>query len=138
MNRERKKRILVADSDRARLTALTVILESDDFEVFAASDADTCVAEARSRQPNLLILNTSFGSVQDDQSVLSAMKADSVLERIPILLLSEGRCNGSQAPADASDSSGRRREIKHPHDLIRQIDLLLRKAQGASFPEGRR
>lgn len=133
MNRQSKKRILIADSDKARLTALTVILESDDFEVFPVSDADGCLMEARAKKPVLLILNTNLGSPEATQSVLSGMKSDPSLEGIPVLLLSEA----ADASEDDSDGVKHLRQIRHPHDLIRQIDAILRRTHGNAFTRGR-
>jgi CheY-like chemotaxis protein len=66
-------------------------LLADRYEVIAAGDGHEALAEARSRTPALILSDVMMPNL-DGFGLLNAIRADSTLRKIPVILLSASGC----------------------------------------------
>jgi DNA-binding response OmpR family regulator len=86
--RERKmpKKILIVDDDPDLVEAVTMILESKNYEVAAAYGGIEGLQKAKSENPDLIVLDVMMPD-KDGYVVCKELKADPKLKKIPVLLL---------------------------------------------------
>ena len=80
-------RIVLVDDDALQLKLNKRILESQGFEVYAATDAAIALDDARARKPDLIVSDVLMGEV-DGFGLCRRVKADEDLASVPVLLLS--------------------------------------------------
>lgn len=78
--------VLVIDDDAAQRDLLTRFLEREGFAVRVAADGRAGIELARAVQPRAILLDVVMPQM-DGWSVLSVLKADPVLERIPVVMV---------------------------------------------------
>ena len=78
--------VLVVDDDAAQRDLLTRFLEREGFAVRTASDGRTGIELARTLKPRAILLDVMMPQM-DGWSVLTALKADPVLELIPVVMV---------------------------------------------------
>ena len=127
------KKILVVDDDPDMRNAITIILESQDYEIITAQDGVEALASLRAEQPDLMILDLLMPNM-DGFTVLKTLQDGrwSKYRETPILILSSVR----------EDASRRRYELEtalelnvddyiekpvSPEILIKRVDNLLKK-----------
>ena len=127
------KKILVVDDDPDMRNAITIILESQDYEIVTAQDGVEALASLRAEQPDLMILDLLMPNM-DGFTVLKTLQDGrwSKYRETPILILSSVR----------EDASRRRYELEtalelnvddyiekpvSPEILIKRVDNLLKK-----------
>ena len=81
-----RPRVLVADDDPAMRESIQVVLE-ETCEVIAVEDGVAAIAEARTRPPDLILLDLKMPLV-DGASACQVLKADPRTMRTPILVIS--------------------------------------------------
>ncbi len=81
-----KQLVLVVDDDNSQRDLVTRFLEREGFAVRTAPDGRTGLDLARSLQPRAILLDVMMPSM-DGWSVLSALKADSDLAKIPVVMV---------------------------------------------------
>jgi DNA-binding response OmpR family regulator len=82
-----RSRILIVDDEPDLLSMLRFGLELDGFEVIEASDGEQGLDLARSRDPNLIVLDLMLPRM-DGYKVCRALKFDARYRNIPIFILS--------------------------------------------------
>jgi len=80
------KKILIVDDDPDLVEAVTMILESKNYEVAAAYGGIEGLQKARTENPDLIVLDVMMPD-KDGYVVCKELKADPELSNIPILLL---------------------------------------------------
>ena len=127
------KKILVVDDDPDMRNAITIILESQDYEIVTAQDGVEALASLRAEQPDLMILDLLMPNM-DGFTVLKTLQDGrwSKYRETPILILSSVR----------EDASRRRYELEtalelnvddyiekpvSPEILIKRVGNLLNK-----------
>ena len=80
-----KKRILVVDDEIDLVEMLSIRLEANDYEVFAAYDGQEGLDKARTLKPDLIILDLMLPKL-DGFKVCRMLKFDEKYKQIPIIL----------------------------------------------------
>ncbi len=80
------KKILIVDDDPDLVEAVTMILESKNYEVSAAYGGIEGLEKARTENPDLIVLDVMMPD-KDGYVVCKELKADPDLRNIPVLLL---------------------------------------------------
>jgi PAS domain S-box-containing protein len=78
--------LLVVDDDPAVLSYLCQLLDSNDFNVIAASDGASAIEAARSRRPDLITMDILMPGM-DGATAIKLMRRDPELSKIPILVI---------------------------------------------------
>jgi len=96
-----KKILIVEDhADIRRLIRMT--LEFEPVEIREAPDADAGLDLARAWLPDLVLADVMMPGSIDGLGLVSALRADAALQRVPVLLLSaRGQSTDRQAGLDA-------------------------------------
>jgi len=81
-----KHLVLVVDDDAAQRDLLTRFLEREGFSVRTAPDGRTGIELARALKPRAILLDVMMPQM-DGWSVLTTLKADPVLELIPVVMV---------------------------------------------------
>ena len=82
-------KILIIDDDKDIIDSLTLVLEANGYQVESKMDTDNLIADVRSANPDLIILDVIFP--EDPQAGFKAARElhkNEDLEHIPVLLLS--------------------------------------------------
>ena len=80
------KKILIVDDDPDLVEAVTMILESKNYDVAAAYGGLEGLQKAKTENPNLIVLDVMMPD-KDGYTVCKELKADKKYRSIPILLL---------------------------------------------------
>jgi len=121
-----KKRILVVDDEPDFVRAITIILESNNYEVTVANDGQEGLNLARSQKPDLIILDLMLPKM-DGYKVCRFLKFDEKFREIPIIMLTargqeEDKILGQQMGADAYIVKSEKPEV-----LLEKIKQLIKK-----------
>ena len=80
------KKILIIDDDPDLVEAVTMILESKNYDVAAAYGGIEGLQKAKTEKPGLIVLDVMMPD-KDGYAVCKELKADPSMKNIPILLL---------------------------------------------------
>jgi len=80
-----KKRILIVDDEIGIVEMLSLRLEANEYEVFAAYDGQEGLDKARTSKPDLIILDLMLPKL-DGYKVCRILKFDEKYKQIPIIL----------------------------------------------------
>jgi two-component system alkaline phosphatase synthesis response regulator PhoP len=80
------KKILIVEDESALQDALREFLLAENFAVVVASDGEMALKLAKSEKPDLILLDIILPK-KNGFDVLSELKDDSVMKKIPIILL---------------------------------------------------
>jgi CheY-like chemotaxis protein len=80
-------KILVIDDDKEFQEATRLLLESNDFEIATAYDAEEGVAKVQSEKPDLVILDVMMPSDFEGFEVARKIREEMKLRELPIVLL---------------------------------------------------
>jgi two-component system alkaline phosphatase synthesis response regulator PhoP len=80
------KKILIVDDDPDLVEAVSMILESKNYDVAAAYGGIEGLQKARTENPDLIVLDVMMPD-KDGYAVCKELKADPALSKIPVLLL---------------------------------------------------
>ena len=94
--------VLVVDDDGAQRDLLTRFLEREGFSVRAAADGKSGLELARELKPRAILLDVMMPSM-DGWSVLSTLKADADLAKIPVVMVTFVNEPGLGASLGAAD-----------------------------------
>ncbi|MFH1239358.1 MAG: response regulator [bacterium] len=81
-----KKKVLIIDDDPNIGELTKVLLESSNYQVLSAGNAAEGIKKARSKKPNLIILDIMMPEV-DGINVCRKLKADKKTKDIPVIML---------------------------------------------------
>jgi CheY-like chemotaxis protein len=119
------KRILIVDDDPDVLQSMHLRLKANNYDTFFASDAISCISEARKNPPDLIILDLSLPA-GDGFLVMERFKAVPSLAGIPIVVVSGQDLHPNQ---ERAVQAGARAFLQKP---VNSAELLavIRKALG--------
>jgi DNA-binding response OmpR family regulator len=80
------KRVLIVDDEPNIVISLEFLLKRAGLEVLIARDGEAGLAEIRSAQPDLVILDVMMPKL-DGFAVLQAVRADPAVKSTPVLML---------------------------------------------------
>ena len=120
-----KKRILVVDDEPDFVKAISIILESNNYEVTVSSDGQEGLNLARSTKPDLIVLDLMLPKM-DGYKVCRFLKFDEKFREIPIIMLTargqeEDKILGQQMGADAYIVKSEKPEV-----LLEKIKQLIK------------
>lgn len=126
-----RRTILVVDDDRKLVELVKLYLERDGYRVLTAYDGREALELARSRRPNLIILDLMLPEV-DGLDVCEILRRES---KVPIIMLTaktteQDRITGLDLGADDY--------ITKPFslgELLARVRAVLRRAEGEEGPE---
>ncbi len=125
-------KILIVDDDPDLVEAVTMILESKDYNVIPAYGGIEGLEKAKAEEPDLIVLDVMMPD-KDGYAVCKELKADPKYGKIPILLLT---AVVSKIPTTSyTQQMGLETEADdyidkpvEPAELVRRIEVLLGKA----------
>jgi CheY-like chemotaxis protein len=102
MTTNQKKKILVADDDKAILDAIKIMLEISGYEVCTEADGEI-IKKLKKEKPQLLLLDIWMSGV-DGREVCKKIKSDHEISDIPVILISASKdIKGSYQISGADD-----------------------------------
>ncbi len=99
---DERQTVLVIDDDRAQLDLMVKFLERQGFAVRTASSGPDGIEVARAVKPRAITLDVMMPHV-DGWAVLTALKADPELAKIPVIMVTFNNDNGLSATLGAAD-----------------------------------
>lgn len=81
------KKILIIEDEKDLRFFLTTAFKTEGFEIIEAIDGETGIEKAKKEKPDLILLDLLLPGI-DGFEVLSRLKKDEELEKIPIFVLS--------------------------------------------------
>ena len=99
---DERQTVLVIDDDPAQLDLMVKFLERQDFHVRTATNAQTGLEIARMVRPRAITLDVMMPHV-DGWAVLTALKADPDLAKIPVVMVTFHDDSGLSATLGAAD-----------------------------------
>jgi CheY-like chemotaxis protein len=124
-----KHKILIVDDDPDIADALTLILQSADYEVISAATGQECLQIARAERPDLILLDVRLPDI-NGLEVCRRIKTDPELARIAVINVTGMRASkddeveGIEAGADAYLT-----KPVHLRTLLAHMQTLLRARQ---------
>lgn len=116
-----QKIILVADDDKAIVSAVTLVLESADYDVLEVNDG-TAVMQAIKASPDLILLDIMMGG-HNGLAVCKQIKRSAATRNIPVLLIS-----GNPDISAAAEECGADGYLAKPFgmdELLQKVNTLL-------------
>lgn len=122
------RRILIVDDEPAITVMLNVLLTKAGFEVCVAGDGEEALAKAAAKTPDLAIVDIQMPGMNGLQ-LSQRFKADPVLKRVPMILLSAivGEDSEAEGLQKGDYFMGKPFECKTLLDKVRE---LLEKTHG--------
>ena len=124
----KKPRILVVDDEEDIRDILKTILTEEDYEVIEASDGNEALKMAKTRAPDLIVLDYNIPYI-DGREVCFQLKKDILLRHLPILMLTGrgeiiDKVKGINAGADDY-------VVKpfEPAELLARIRMIIRRSE---------
>ena len=125
-------KILIVDDDPDLVEAVTMILESKDYDVIAAYGGIEGLEKAKTEEPDLIVLDVMMPD-KDGYAVCKELKADPKYGKIPILLLTAvvskiPTTRYTQQMGLETEADDYVDKPVEPAELVRRIEVLLGKA----------
>lgn len=125
-------KILIVDDDPDLVEAVTMILESKDYDVIAAYGGIEGLEKAKTEEPDLIVLDVMMPD-KDGYAVCKELKADPKHGKIPILLLTAvvskiPTTRYTQQMGLETEADDYVDKPVEPAELVRRIEVLLGKA----------
>ncbi len=125
-------KILIVDDDPDLVEAVTMILESKDYDVIAAYGGIEGLEKAKAEDPDLIVLDVMMPD-KDGYAVCKELKADPKYSNIPILLLTAvvskiSTTRYTQQMGLETEADDYIDKPVEPAELVRRIEVLLGKA----------
>lgn len=122
-----KKKILIIEDDNILRKAIKHSLRDAGFDVLSAVDGEDGFRQIKSKEPDLVLLDLILPNMQGEQ-VLKKMKENSLIKKIPVIVLS---CKSEQANiANCLDSLGANGYLIKSHyslsDIVDKINKTIR------------
>ena len=122
----KKSCILVVEDDQFLAEMYSTKLGIEGFEVLLAGDGEQAIELLNSRKPDLVILDLMLPKL-DGFGVLEAMRADTGLARIPVIVLSN---LGEKESVDRALSLGASDYLIKAHFLPTEVVAKIRQTLG--------
>ena len=125
------KKILIVDDDPDLVEAVSMILESKNYDVAAAYGGVEGLEKAKTEKPDLIVLDVMMPD-KDGYAVCKAMKADPNLSKIPVLLLTAvvskiPTTHYTQQMGLETEADDYIDKPVEPAELVKRIEALLSK-----------
>ena len=125
-------KILIVDDDPDLVEAVTMILESKDYDVIAAYGGIEGLEKAKTEEPDLIVLDVMMPD-KDGYVVCKELKADPQYGKIPILLLTAvvskiSTTRYTQQMGLETEADDYIDKPVEPAELVKRIEILLGKA----------
>lgn len=125
-------KILIVDDDPDLVEAVTMILESKDYDVIAAYGGIEGLEKAKTEEPDLIVLDVMMPD-KDGYAVCKELKADPQYGKIPILLLTAvvskiSTTRYTQQMGLETEADDYIDKPVEPAELVKRIEILLGKA----------
>ncbi len=125
-------KILIVDDDPDLVEAVTMILESKDYDVIAAYGGIEGLEKAKTEEPDLIVLDVMMPD-KDGYVVCKELKADPQYSKIPILLLTAvvskiSTTRYTQQMGLETEADDYIDKPVEPAELVKRIEILLGKA----------
>ena len=112
------KRVLIVDDDAEFAGAIATFLDTQGFATSLASSGDEGVALAKSRRPDLILMDIMMNERTEGFRAIREIRRDPAMRRVPIFVVS-AFC--SQLPEMDSDEEG---WMAHDAFLSKPVDTL--------------
>lgn len=119
-----KRRVLLADDDFALRRLIAATLGSDDFELLQAQDGEEALELARSRQPDLVLLDVNMPRL-DGFAVCEQLKADPATATIKIVMLTARGAESDRVRARTAGADDYFVKPFSPVQLLNKVYALL-------------
>lgn len=132
----RKTSILVVGKAPFKTTGMAVVLESGDLQVIIENDLDRFPEKVDANRPDAIILDLDSFEESGSTEVLEQLASVQKVSSPPVLLISS-ETSATDTPKLDNEGvqrrlkSGNPLKLKHPQDLIKEIDILLQKRRTA-------
>jgi CheY-like chemotaxis protein len=131
-----RKTILIGDGNARDRQTLSNLLANADYEVLVAEDGSQVVSTARSQQPALVILNTSFppdvanggGAFEDGFHVINWLTHLKETETTRFLLITDDDAQKLQDKAKGTGAKGLCQKPINPETLLKVVQQILNTA----------
>ncbi|NIS61823.1 MAG: response regulator [Proteobacteria bacterium] len=125
-------KILIVDDDPDLVEAVTMILESKDYDVIAAYGGIEGLEKAKTEDPDLIVLDVMMPD-KDGYAVCKELKADPQYSKIPILLLTAvvskiSTTRYTQQMGLETEADDYIDKPVEPSELVKRIEILLGRA----------
>ncbi len=125
-------KILIVDDDPDLVEAVTMILESKDYDVIAAYGGIEGLEKAKTEKPDLIVLDVMMPD-KDGYAVCKELKDDPQYREIPILLLTAvvskiSTTRYTQQMGLETEADDYIDKPVEPAELVKRIEVLLGKA----------
>jgi len=122
-------KILIVDDDPDLVEAVTMILESKDYDVIAAYGGIEGLEKAKTEDPDLIVLDVMMPD-KDGYAVCKELKADPQYTKIPILLLTAvvskiSTTRYTQQMGLETEADDYIDKPVEPAELVKRIEVLL-------------
>jgi two-component system, sensor histidine kinase ChiS len=117
------RRVLLVE-DNAFIVELLRMMLSSQFEVLVARDAAAGLALARRERPDVVITDLYFGPGMSGQALLQAIRADALLARTPVLVISARAGPADVEASLALGANGHMGKPFSPLHLLRWLEAL--------------
>jgi DNA-binding response OmpR family regulator len=111
-------RILVVDDDGPILLLMRSLLREFGFEPVLASSGEEAIAAARAQTPALILLDRNMPGMPGDR-VVKALREDSALTTVPILILSGEPIDAQELQIIGADGA-----VQKPFDILSLLDQI--------------
>ena len=120
-------RVLLVDDDPVILRLLDVNFRLEGFETATASRGDQVVEAARAQVPDAIVLDLMLPGL-DGYEVIAALKADTALASIPVVLLTARAMDEDRARAASVDAD----YVTKPFDPGELVALVRSRTEGGA------
>ena len=125
-------KILIVDDDPDLVEAVTMILESKEYDVIAAYGGIEGLEKAKTEEPDLIVLDVMMPD-KDGYAVCKELKGDPQYSKIPILLLTAvvskiSTTRYTQQMGLETEADDYIDKPVEPAELVKRIEILLGRA----------
>jgi DNA-binding response OmpR family regulator len=122
------RKVLVVDDDKKTAALVRLYLEKDGYQVLTAYDGRSALALARTRQPDLIVLDLMLPQV-DGTDVCQSLRAESA---VPIIMLTARATEADKLIGLDAGADDYMTKPFSPRELLARARAVLRRAPGAA------
>ncbi|HOX54312.1 MAG: response regulator [Candidatus Omnitrophica bacterium] len=121
-----KPKILTADDDPDILDILRIVLTEAGFDIIEAHDGEQALELAKTKSPNLIILDCKMPKI-DGRQVCAELRKDILLQHVPIIMVTgKGEVTDKVAGLEAGADDYIVKPFE-PKELIARVKMVLRR-----------
>ena len=119
-----KRRIIIADDDPTIVSLVSLRLGMANFEVLSAANGNQAWQMIRAAEPLMAILDVQMPGM-DGLTLLGEIKADRVLGKLPVMMLTGERDNDTVMNAVGAGAADFMVKPFHPDRLLERVNRLV-------------